>query len=208
VVFPYNRVAIRIHADGAEQQALLASTLAAPEGLEQDVRELLTELDCTAPVGLQVGTEVVEGPGIDRFTVGFSSEESVVVEAAEPSVPKTRPQAKLTVLRGEAEPRELAIESNRVNIGRTKEVAGKEGLRRRNDLAFVDSENTVSREHASIRYDAASGKFRLYDSGSQRGTLVFRDGRRLDVPKGPHGLQLQSGDEIHFGQARVGFEVL
>ncbi len=43
----------------------------------------------------------------------------------------------------------------------------------------------VSREHAYIRFDAESGKFRLYDSMSQRGTSLFREGRRLETPKGP-----------------------
>jgi pSer/pThr/pTyr-binding forkhead associated (FHA) protein len=119
-----------------------------------------------------------------------------------------RPNARLTILRGEANIPEFPIHSDRVNIGRLKEVTGeKDGLRRRNDVAFADTETTVSREHAYVRYDADTGKFRLYDSGSQRGTCVFRDGRRLQVPKGlAHGLQLRAGDEIHLGEARIVFE--
>jgi len=119
-----------------------------------------------------------------------------------------RPNAKLTVLRGEVEPTEYTIQSDRLNIGRLKEVIGeKDGLLRRNDIAFADTETTVSREHAYIRYDPESGKFRLYDSLSQRGTSVFRGGRRFEVPKGlTHGFQLRSGDEIHLGDARIAFE--
>jgi predicted component of type VI protein secretion system len=120
----------------------------------------------------------------------------------------SRPHAKLAILRGEADIAEYTIQADRVNIGRLKEVIGdKDGLRRRNDIAFADNETTVSREHAYIRYDAESGNFRLYDSLSQRGTSVFRDGRRFEVPKGvTHGFQLRSGDEIHIGDARIAFE--
>ncbi len=88
-----------------------------------------------------------------------------------------------------------------------KEVVGeKEGLRRRNDVAFAENETSVSREHAVIRYDQQSGRYRLYDTGSQRGTVVFRSGRKLDVPRGSAGVQLRSGDEIHLGNARLLFE--
>jgi pSer/pThr/pTyr-binding forkhead associated (FHA) protein len=74
-------------------------------------------------------------------------------------------------------------------------------------VAFAETETTVSREHAHIRYDAESGKYRLYDSGSQRGTSIFRDGRRLEAPR-VRGVQLRSGDEIHVGDARVRFETV
>ena len=121
-----------------------------------------------------------------------------------------RPPARLTVLRGEAEEAELEIAADRVNLGRLREVMTETGsLRRRNHIAFADSEKTVSREHASIRYDASTGKFRLYDSMSQRGTAVFREGRRIEVPRGDQrGVQLQAGDEIHLGNARVKFDIL
>ncbi len=75
-------------------------------------------------------------------------------------------------------------------------------------MAFAETETTVSREHAAIRYDSDTGKFRLYDSGSQRGTRVFRDGRRFEVTKDPaYGFQLRSGDEIHLGDAWLRFDV-
>jgi len=111
-------------------------------------------------------------------------------------------------VRGQAEPPELDLKSDRVNIGRLKEVSGeKDGLRRRNDIAFAETETTVSREHATIRYDKETGRFYLQDGDSQRGTSVFRDSRRLTVPKSPtRGLQLKSGDEIHLGDGRVVFE--
>jgi len=122
-------------------------------------------------------------------------------------VPAERPALKLTISRGQAEASEYTFDYERVNIGRLKEVVGeKDGLRRRNDVVFAETETTVSREHAQIRYDIDTGKFRLYDSGSQRGTAVFRSGRRLDAPRA-RGVQLQPGDEIHIGDARIKFEL-
>ncbi len=59
--------------------------------------------------------------------------------------------------------------------------------------------------NAYVRYDADSGKFRLYDSGSQRGTSIFRGGRRLEVPRGPtRGAQLQSGTRSVLGRRGSG----
>src|SRR5207253_7048066 len=139
------------------------------------------------------------------YNIDYEHRKPEVKHAAPPSA---RPPMKLTVVRGEADAGEYAIDAERVNIGRLKEVVGeKDGLRRRNDVAFAETETTVSREHAHIRYDAESGKYRLYDSGSQRGTSIFRGGRRLEAPR-VRGVQLRSGDEIHVGDARLKFEEL
>lgn len=195
-IFPFNRIAI----------GMPAETFTEPREWEETVSSLLTEAGCALPGGLRVVVSVLE-PGVDLggcpFRVRFSNE-------AEKREVKPRPAAKLTVLRGEADATEFAIDSERINIGRMKEViSGKEGLRRRNDVAFSETETTVSREHASIIYEGLTGEFRLYDSWSRRGTQVFRAGRRFEVPKSPvHGFQLRSGDEIHLGDARVRFELL
>ena len=160
------------------------------------------------PAGLTVRVSVFDDAALGSSGQPFVAEYSTRRERGFEVSRNSRPDAKLTILRGEADVAEYTIQADRVNIGRLKEVMGeKDGLRRRNDIAFADTETTVSREHAYIRYDTESGKFRLYDSLSQRGTSVFRDGRRLEVPKGvTHGFQLRSGDEIHIGDARIAFE--
>ncbi|MGI9075374.1 MAG: FHA domain-containing protein [Bryobacteraceae bacterium] len=207
-VFPYNTISIRIAAANREQRELLEAAFS-EEGVEKDVRGLLSEADCPVPSGLTVGVSAFEDAALalsgHPFVAAYSNAKGA---AASKLSRNSRPRAKLTILRGEAEVVEYAIQADRVNIGRLKEVIGdKDGLRRRNDIAFADTETTVSREHAYIRYDAESGKFRLYDSLSQRGTSVFREGRRFEVPKGvTHGFQLRPGDEIHVGDARIAFE--
>jgi hypothetical protein len=197
-LFPHNALTAHISVqDEAEAENLGATS----EALESDVRELLVEAGCPVPaLTLELDIKVEEQTS---FTVEYFRRTIAAPKPVE------RPSAKLVVLNGACEPTELAIATNRVNIGRLKEVLSeRDGLRRRNDLAFSETEVTVSREHAYIVYDGAAGKFRLCDYQSTRGTAVFRDGRRIEVPRAsPRGVPLQSGDEIHLGAARVQFQI-
>lgn len=209
-VFPYNAISLRIGAGDSDQQVLQEAIFCGDNALEQDVRELLSEAGCPVPAGLSVTVAVVEDMALASTEHPYRIDFLRTREAARREAARNaRPNAKLRVLQGESDAPEYPIVSDRVNIGRLKEVVGeREGLRRRNDIAFADSETTVSREHAYIRYNSDTGKFCLYDSSSQRGTAVFRQGRRLEVPKGAvRGVQLQSGDEIHVGKACLVFEL-
>ncbi|MGA8028021.1 MAG: FHA domain-containing protein [Bryobacteraceae bacterium] len=202
-LFPYNAISICIGTGDSDRKSLFEASFEQSDELEQTVRALLAEAACPIPTGFHVSVSAVEDAD-SPFRIDYAS----LKDNSAPKIRNARPNAKLKILRGQAEAGEYAIHSDRVNIGRMKEVAGeKGGLRRRNEIAFADTETTVSREHAYVRYDVETGKFRLYDSGSQRGTFVFRDGRRLDVPKdATHGLQLRPGDEIYLGDARIVFE--
>jgi hypothetical protein len=203
-VFPYNVISIQIATEDSTQQVLLEQAFSQDNELQQTITALLAEAGCIPPAGMQVTIEIAESAG-PPLRIAYSNSKS----AATPAKPAERPNAKLTILSGQADGTEYIIAGDRINIGRLKEViSDKDGLRRRNDVSFDETETTVSREHAYIRYDAESGKFRLYDSMSQRGTNVFREGRRFEVPKGPtHGFQLRSGDEIHLGSARLRFDI-
>jgi hypothetical protein len=206
-VFPYHGITIRLAAQSTAQQELLRAAFSdEANGLERDIRDLLAEADVPVSAGLTITIDALD----DAILAASVRPFRVELATRKEQVSSPRPPAILKVLRGNAEPAEFSVSSDQANIGRTKEVIGeKEGLRRRNDLAFADTETTVSREHAFIRYDPPTGRFRIYDSGSQRGTIIFRGGRRLDVPKGAHrGTQLQSGDEIHLGEARIRFDIL
>jgi len=205
-VFPYNYVLVSLAPSGSGNH-LYESALAGDHGLEADLRALLAEAGAFVPPGFSVTIETPSDPAPawhdSPFRIEYMNRRPAPASAS-------RPSARLIVVKGQCDPTELPIDSDRVNLGRLKEVTSeKDGLRRRNDLAFADSETTVSREHASIRYDAASGRFRVYDSKSNRGTSLFRAGRRIDVPRGgARGIQLQPGDEIHIGEARVVFELV
>jgi hypothetical protein len=203
-VFPYNTVSVHIVVEEAGEQSLLEQAFAQDDELREAISALLVEAGCPVPSGLETAVSVSQGPS-PELHIDYSNTKSAHV----PSTHTVRPRATLTVISGQAEPGEYVIHSDRVNIGRLKEVSSdKDGLRRRNDIAFADTETTVSREHAFIRYHPENGRFRLYDSMSQRGASVFREGRRFQVPKGPaHGFLLCSGDEIHLGSARLLFEM-
>ncbi len=191
-VFPFTEIFIRMAAADDARAAIYESA-----SIDDDIRALLKQAQTSIPV---VRIEVAVDPALrPPFQIEYLRRKSA---------PAAAPSARLSVARGTAEPAEVAITAARVNIGRLKEVATeREGVRRRNDIAFDETETTVSREHAAIRWDPASSRYRIYDTGSQRGTSVFRDGRRIDVPRAsPVGVPLQTGDEIHLGDARLTFK--
>ena len=201
-VFPHKEIAIRMSARDQPERALLEAAFAGNQALEEDVRALLAAAGCPAQIAVTI--DIVIEEAAHPFRIAYSS----VKPHIEKKTAAGRPLARLIVVRGSAEPSEVVIHSSRVNIGRLKEVMGeKDGLRRRNDVAFADTETTVSREHGYIRYDADAGRYRVCDYQSARGTSVFRDGRRIEVPRAStRGVPLESGDEIHFGEARIRFE--
>jgi hypothetical protein len=207
-VFPYSQVCVRLWPPDSGRQDLFEAAFSGVNGLEQDIRALFAEAKAPVPAGFSVEVVTAVDPAIDEGGRPFRVDYLRSASAARTGK-SVRPPARLSVLKGQADVAAIEIESDRVSLGRLKEVTSeKDGLRRRNDLAFADSETTVSREHASIRFHAGSGAFRIHDANSQRGTSIFREGRRIEVPRGgARGIQLQSGDEIHLGDARVLFEI-
>lgn len=203
-LFPYTAVKIEIPAGDEETLGALESVLD-PVTVAEDVRAALEERGVKhAPPGISVviGPEAQVGPDRSPFRITYSRAKLPPREAA------PRPRARLTVLGGKALVPELFIERDRVFIGRLREVFDKRtGIARRNDLAFDESETSVSRRHAVLSYEPDSGKFRLRsDPASQHGTRVLRDGGVLNCDAA-RGVQLRSGDEIHLGDARVEFEI-
>jgi hypothetical protein len=202
VLLPFNFLRVSIGARSTQDLELYEAVFATGGALEQDIRAFLAEAGCTIPAGFSVEVEAAEDAALASsdhpFRVQYTNRKGGVESKA-----AGRPAASLMVVQGQADVSEYTIAGDRVNLGRLKEVVGERGgLRRRNDVAFADTETSVSREHACIRFENEA--FRLYDSNSERGTIIFRDGRRIDVPRS-RGIQLQSGDEVHLGDARVRF---
>ena len=113
-------------------------------------------------------------------------EEWLMVEAASQEIARATSDARLVVREGTANVAELRLDKPRINIGRVVDVYRAEGLFRRNDLAFTaetEINASVSREHAHILYDRATGEYRLFnDRWYQRGARAGRV-RRLDRPR-------------------------
>jgi hypothetical protein len=184
--------------------------------LEQEVRNALRDGGCRYPENLRVEVEPVAG-------LPQRGEDWLVVEAAsqEEAGHAARPVGRLVVRVGRANAKTLRLEKARTNIGRVVDVYREQGLFRRNDPAFAeDSEinRSVSREHAHIRRDRASGEYRIFNDrlyargqGAGRaarecGTWIVRNGMSLEVPRDSRGTRLEGGDEIHFGRAVVSFD--
>ena len=114
----------------------------------------------------------------------------------------------LTVVRGTAERKTYSFAAKRIDLGRCAEVRDtRNRLLRTNHVAFVegsgDVNQSVSRRHAHIIYEAASGTYRLRDEGSAHGTSVVRDGSTVTVSPGSLGVRLRTGDELVLGEARL-----
>ena len=201
-VFPYQEILAHVAASNAEQRDSFTASFVDEQSLQRDVQELLKEAGCPSE-NVAVVIEIAEEQAEEPLRLQFRRAEK---GKKAPIAPTKRPAAWLYVTKGKADAQEFFIGKDTVYLGRLKEVNSKDGgLRRRNDLAFEDDENTVSREHAHISYE--SGKFRLFHDTGEHGTRLFREGRSVEVPaSGGRGTQLKSGDEIHLGEARVRFE--
>ncbi|HEX3877757.1 MAG TPA: FHA domain-containing protein [Bryobacteraceae bacterium] len=180
--------------------------------IEQEVRAALRDGGCRFPEDLRVDVETASG-------MPQAGEEWLLVEAGsqERADASKRPIGKLLIREGQANLPEIQLDKARTNIGRVVDVYRSEGLFRRNDVAFEaenDINRSVSREHAHIQYDRASGEYRLFnDRWYERGlngdcaTWIVRDGMSQEVHRTSRGTRLEPGDEIRFGKAVAIFEL-
>ncbi len=204
-IFPYSDVTVTLAPRDDEQRATFEAAFVDDDGLQSQARDMLRDAGCQADA-VNVAIEFVDDPAAPPYRLAFKRVEKPAKGAAVTAA-KLRPTAWLYVVKGSAERPEYFIGKDLVYLGRLKEVTAKSGgLRRRNDVAFNDEENTVSREHAHIQFE--DGKFRLFHDSGEIGTRLFRDGRVVALPAtGSRGTQLISGDEIHLGDARLRFEM-
>jgi hypothetical protein len=215
-IFPSNL--IHIHLRGIEDsRASLFTGKFFRKYFEEEIRSHLAKNECRFPEDLRVDVDVVRDlPAADQPWV------SVEVESQDQSAPPVRRTARLVVLRGQANEKEITLSKARINIGRAVDVYRSEGLFRRNDLAFTEDteiNRTVSREHAHIIYDKASGEYRLFNDRWYKrddaapaehpacGIWIVRDGLSQEVHRTARGTKLETGDEIHFGKAVVRFQL-
>jgi hypothetical protein len=206
-VFPFDL--IRILLRGVEEsRAELFRGAFFRKYLEQEVQTALRADACRFPANLRI--EISVATGLPQM-----GESWLVVEAVSHSADGALSVARLTVQSGTANVSELSLGKARTHIGREIDVYRNQGLHRRNDLAFVEDNavnRTVSREHAHIRHDRATGEYRLFNDrwyahGAECGTWIVRDGISREVHRDTRGTRLEPGDEIHFGRAVVVFEL-
>jgi hypothetical protein len=199
-IFPYNDLRVRLVASDSGRRELLAAAFG--EGrLETDVREYLLQTGAALPRGLSLDLEIApEGAKAYEISYGVRTQ-----------APPGRAPATLKLVSAGSSQEYILVEP-RTNIGRSGELVDqRERILRRNDVVLTegpgDVNSTVSRAHAHIVFDPATGEHRIYDDASEHGTRIFRRGRSIQVPPGSRGERLLSGDEIYLGRVRLRFEV-
>jgi hypothetical protein len=207
-VFPYDLLRVSMRGVEESRCPVFAGAFFR-KYLEEEVRHALAAAGCRFPENLRVAVDVT--PGLPKRDEPWLTVEAAAVE---PAADAAR-GARLVVREGTANLSEIRLDKPRTNVGRSVDVFRAEGLLRRNDLAFSEDtevNRSVSREHAHILFDKATGDYRLFNDhwyplGSHDcGIWIVRDGLSQEVHRDSRGTKLQPGDEIHFGRAVVVFE--
>jgi hypothetical protein len=209
-VFPFNAITVTILAPSRDSRARFEAVFADGPSLRDRIVARLGSADCHVD-DLDLAVRYERRPRKGWRSQEFHSEFARVPRSERQIAlaDSTPPRIEMTVLHGTAERRTYALlASMRIDLGRCAEVRdSRHRLIRTNHVAFLersgDVNQSVSRRHAHISYEAAATCFRVHDDGSEHGTGVVRRGRTLAVPRGTRGVRLESGDEIVLGEARV-----
>ena len=212
-IFPYNDVTVAIPTTDDHQRATAEAVFAEPPLIVDRVRTRLRHAGCRDVDGLTVTVTFVDGTSDEwvgrdyhikfhRHTAPRSPK-----RVAKPRLPPPH-ELQLVVVAGTAARTRYTVADSRINIGRLENIVDRQQrIVRQNQIAFADSENdvnqSVSRTHAHVQFDVATGDARLHDDGSTHGTRVVRGGRTIEVPRGGRGIALRDGDEVQVGQARL-----
>ena len=208
-VFPFNSITLFVLASSREERARLEAVLAGEAPLRDRIVERLRSKSCPIDdLTLEIAY-VARAPKDWRhpqFNLALARVSRAPASDARRDPALTR--VELTVVRGTAERKTYSFVARRIDLGRCAELRDtRNRLVRTNHVAFVEGSGevnqSVSRRHAHIVYEAASGGYRLRDDGSAHGTSVVRDGSTVAVPPGSLGVRLRTGDELVLGEARL-----
>ena len=209
--FPFGRVVVRLQPQTAKQHAALEEAFVREDALNKYLLQTLQDLQIQCPkefdarVELQEVSETEGAPPRALFEIDFVRLHVLRLEEV--------PEVKLSVIRGAAEQSVYQMKRDRILVGRPVEVLDREGrIVRKNDIVFLENEDeidaSVGNSHARIWYDYEKREFWIMDEGSRYGTRILRSGIVIEVPgEDPAGVQLQSGDDLYFGQAGLHFEL-
>jgi hypothetical protein len=216
-VFPYNLVRINVRGIPADQSGILKGAFFS-QFFEQELRAGLSRSNYRFPSDLQVEvrtTEQLPGPKERWLWIEMES----IEKPAEAAPPQSKKPARLMVVKGTANEKEIVLSKARTNIGRGSDVYRSDGPSRRNDLAFNEDNEinrSVSREHAHVVFHKRTSEYRLYNDRWYKpggktdggcGLWIIRDGLSQEVHRNARGTKLQPGDEIHLGRAVLKFRM-
>ena len=208
-VFPFNSITLSVLAPSREERARFEAVLTGQPPLRDRIVEQLRSQSCPTD-DLTVDVAYVAKPAKDWRHPQFNLAFERVARAPVTEVRRDPAFARidLTVVCGSAARKSYSFAAQRIDLGRCAEVRDtRNRLVRTNHVAFVEGSGevnqSVSRRHAHIVYEPASGGYRVRDDGSVHGTSVVRNGSTVAVPPGSVGVRLRQGDEIVLGEARL-----
>ena len=208
-VFPFNSITLSVLAPSREERARFEAVLTGEPPLRDRIVELLRSQSCPTD-DLTVDVAYLAAPLEDWRHPQFNLAFERVARAPVTEVRRDPVFARidLTVVCGTAARKNYSFAAGRIDLGRCAEVRDtRNRLVRTNHVAFVEGSGeinqSVSRRHAHIAYEPASGGYRVRDDGSVHGTSVVRNGSTVAVPPGSVGVRLRQGDEIVLGEARL-----
>jgi hypothetical protein len=208
-VFPFNRITLAVLAPSRGTRARFEAVFDGEPTLRDRIVQHLRLKSCPV-VDLMLDIAYVAKAPKDWRHPEFNLAFLRAARAAAADVPREPIAARidLTVVRGTAERKTYSFAARRIDLGRCAEVRdARNRLIRTNHVAFVERagevNQSVSRRHAHIAYEPASGGYRLRDDGSVHGTSVIRSGSTVVVPRGSLGIRLRTGDELVLGEARL-----
>jgi hypothetical protein len=215
-VFPYNLVRIHVRGVPETQSGVLKGTFFS-QFFEQELRSGLSRANYRFPEDLEVEINTTPDlPGPKEHWLWVETESR---EKHPETVVVSKKPARLMVVKGTANEKDVTLNKARTNIGRGLDVYRADGPSRRNDLAFTDESDagkSVSREHAHVVFHKRTGEYRIYNdrfykpgnkSDGGCGLWIIRDGLSQEVHRNARGTRLQHGDEIHLGRAVLKFHV-
>src|SRR5260370_31245129 len=202
-VFPFNLVRVNLRGSRQEQADILKGAFVS-QFFEQELRTGLSRSNYRFPADLQVEvrtTEELPGPKQRWLWIEMES----IEKPAEVVTPSKKP-ARLVVVKGTANEKEMVLSKTRTNIGRGLDVYRSDGPSRRNDRSVhEDSEinRSVSREHAHVVFHKRISEYRIYNdrwykpgakSEGGCGLLLIPDGLRPRWHRNARAPKQQAGE--------------
>ena len=213
---PFNRLGLYVLAPIQQDRARYEAALDdADPPFDVAARQRLKEAGFALPKTFPVEHAVYE-ESPEPLRPAFEKYGAVYVE---PSKKTATRYARLEIQRGRAEQAVYALDGTaRVNIGRMPQVADERTrVFRRNHVVFLDPADadldadtasinqTVSREHAHVTFDAEQGRYLWHNE--QGSTSINRAAYQRPMPVGKQPLPLEDGDELYLGQACLVFHL-
>jgi hypothetical protein len=208
-VFPFDRIEVSVVAPSREARGRLEAVFAGETPLQTRILDRLQSAGC-APADIVVELQYVDAADTNwnaaEFDLQFARVAAPRVEGV--AVDSQPAPIEIRAVVGVMERWAYSLAAPRIDVGRGAEVRDERNrLIRTNHVVFTEGaggvNETVSRTHAHITYEAQTGRFRLHDDGSEHGTGIIRGGKTISVLRGTRGVRLQPDDDVVLGEARV-----